>query len=52
MILGPTLGKAFRKMNSPSEFAKATIDTLGNPLTIKQMKAKDNELARILKGYD
>lgn len=49
-ILGPTLGKAFRKMNNPSEFAKATIDTLGNPLTIEQMKSKDNTLGRILRN--
>ena len=48
-ILGPTLGKAFRKMDSPSEFAKATIDSLGNPLTIEEMKKKDNELGKILR---
>jgi SPP1 gp7 family putative phage head morphogenesis protein len=49
-ILGPTLGKAFRKMDNPSEFANATIDTLGNPLTIKEMIKKDNELGRILRS--
>lgn len=49
-ILGPTLGKAFRKMDNPSEFADATIDTLGNPLTIKEMITKDNELGRILRS--
>ena len=49
-ILGPTLGKAFRKMDNPSEFAKATIDSLGNPLTIEEMKAKDNQLGRILRS--
>jgi len=48
-ILGPTLGKAFRKMNNPSEFADATIDTLGNPLSISDMKKKDNELGAILR---
>jgi len=49
-ILGPSLGKAFRKMNNPSEFADATIDSLGNPLTIAEMKKKDNELGRILRS--
>ena len=48
-ILGPTMGKAFRKMNNPSEFADATIDSLGNPLTIKEMQKKDNELGAILR---
>lgn len=48
-ILGPTLGKAFRKMDSPAEFADATIDSLGNPLTIKEMIKKDNELGAILR---
>lgn len=47
-ILGPTLGKAFRKLDNPSEFAKFTIDSLGQPLTIKQMKERDNKLSRIL----
>lgn len=49
-ILGSTLGKAFRKMDNPSEFANATIDTLGNPLTIAEMKKRDNELGRILRS--
>ena len=49
-VLGNTLGKAFRKMDSPAEFANATIDTLGNPLTISEMKKKDNELGRILRS--
>jgi hypothetical protein len=49
-VLGNTLGKAFRKMDSPTEFANATIDTLGNPLTISEMKKKDNELGRILRS--
>lgn len=48
-ILGPTMGKAFRKMNNPAEFADATIDSLGNPLTIAEMKKKDNELGAILR---
>lgn len=51
-ILGPTLGKAFRKMGSPDDFAKATVDTLGNPLTITEMKQKDNELSRILRAQE
>lgn len=51
-ILGPTLGKAFREMDSPSEFAKATIDTLGNPLTIEQMREKDGKLGDILKRIE
>ena len=49
-ILGPTLGKAFRKMDNPAQFAKATLDDQFNPLTIKQMKAKNNELGRILRS--
>lgn len=49
-ILGPTLGKAFRKLDNPEEFAKLTIDTLGNPLSIKDMKKRDNALAEILRG--
>ncbi len=39
-ILGPSLGRAFRKMDNPTEFANATIDSLGNPLTIAEMKRK------------
>lgn len=50
LVLGPTLGKAFRKMDNPDKFAKLTIDSLNNPLTITQMKQKDNELARILRA--
>ena len=49
-ILGPTLGKAFRKMDNPEQFAAAQIDSLGRPLSITQMRQKDNELARILNG--
>jgi len=47
-ILGPTMGMAFRKLNNPSEFAKLTIDDLGNPLTITELKSRDNALSRIL----
>jgi len=50
-VLGPTLGKAFRKMN-PDDFAKQTIDSLNNPMTITEMKARDNELGRILRKQD
>jgi SPP1 gp7 family putative phage head morphogenesis protein len=49
-ILGPTLGKAFRKMDNPAEFANATIDSLGNPLTLAEMKKKDNKLGSILRA--
>ena len=50
-ILGPSLGKAFRKMDNPDEFAKQTINqaTL-KPLTLEQMKKNDNQLGRILKA--
>lgn len=47
-ILGPTLGKAFRKMDDPALFAKQTIDSTYNPISIKDLKKKDNELARVL----
>lgn len=49
-VLGSTLGKAFRKMDNPEDFAKATIDRLGNPLTITQMKQRDNQLGRLLRS--
>ena len=49
-VLGPTLGRAFRKINNPPEFAKATIDRLGNPLTISEMKQRDNRLGEILRN--
>lgn len=48
-VLGPTLGRAFRKM-SPEDFAKQTIDSLNNPMTITEMKRRDNELGRILRA--
>jgi SPP1 gp7 family putative phage head morphogenesis protein len=48
-ILGPTLGNAFRKLDNPDKFAKLTVDSLGNPLTITELKKRDNELSRILK---
>ena len=51
LILGPSLGKAFRKMDNPDTFAKQTINqsTL-EPLTLEQMKKKDNQLGRILRA--
>ncbi len=48
-VLGRTLGKAFRKLDNPKAFAKATIDSLGNPLTIKEMKEEKNKLGAILR---
>ena len=50
-VLGPSLGKAFRKIDNPDAFAKQTINqaTL-EPLTLEQMKKKDNQLGRILKA--
>lgn len=47
--IGPTLGKALRKMNA-TEFAKMTGDSMNRPLTIKQMREKNNELGRILRA--
>ncbi len=48
-ILGSTMGRAFRNLNDPDAFAKLTIDSLGNPYTIAQMRASDNALGKILK---
>lgn len=52
-ILGPSLGEAFRKMDNPDVFAKQTINqaTL-EPLTLKQMKKKDNQLGKILRAQE
>lgn len=47
--IGPTLGRALRKMDA-KEFAKMTGDSMNRPLTIKQMKEKNNELGRILRA--
>lgn len=47
-ILGSTLGPALSKMDADT-FAKSLIDSTFNPLSIKDMKSKSNELARILK---
>ena len=49
--IGPSLGKALRKMNA-TEFAKQTGDSMNNALTIKQMKEKNNTLGRILRAQD
>ncbi len=49
--IGPTLGKALRQM-SPEEFAKQTGDSMNNPLTIKQMKQKNNTLGRLLRAQN
>lgn len=54
-ILGPTLGKAFRKgladgTMTPESFAKATVDSLYQPLTIKQMSERNNRLGELLRG--
>ncbi len=50
-ILGPTLGKALSKMDADT-FAKSLIDSTFEPLTIEEMKKKDNQLGRILKEMD
>ena len=47
--IGPTLGKALRQMNA-KEFAKQTGDSMNNPLTITEMKKRNNELGRILRS--
>ena len=56
-ILGPTLGKAFRKGLSdgtltPDDFAKLTVDSLFQPLTIKQMSERNNRLGTILRNQN
>lgn len=48
-VLGPTMGKAFRKLNNTEEFAKMTLDRNNDPLTIAEMKQKNNTLGRILR---
>lgn len=50
-ILGPTMGKAFRNSGLTTEqFRKATVDRLGNPLTIEEMRRRDNDLGEYLRG--
>ena len=53
-LLGsPTLGKAFRKMNKNGDidiFRKQLIDSSYQPISISELKKKDNELGRILKA--
>jgi len=51
VAIGPTLGKALRQMDA-AKFAKMTGDSMNNPLTIKQMKQKNNELGRILRAQN
>ncbi len=53
-ILGATLGKAFRKglkdgTLTPESFAKLTVDSLYQPLTLKQMSERNNALGEILR---
>ena len=56
LVLGPTLGKAFRKgikegTLTPESFAKLTIDEKNlKPLTLRELEAKDNELSRLIKS--
>ncbi len=56
LVLGPTLGKAFRKgikegSLTPESFAKLTIDEKNlKPLTLRELEAKDNELSRLIKS--
>ena len=56
LVLGPTLGKAFRKgikegSLTPESFAKMTIDEKNlKPLSLKEMERKDNELGRLIKS--
>ncbi len=51
-VLGPTLGKAFRKLDDPDAFARQTINQATfEPLTIKEMERKNNELGKILQKY-
>lgn len=49
-ILGPTMGKAFRKLDNPKQFAQLTLDNDHNPLTIAQMKERNNALGEILRA--
>lgn len=54
-ILGVSLGKAFRKglkdgSLTPDSFAKLTVDSLYQPLTLKQMSERNNALGRILRN--
>ena len=53
-ILGVSLGKAFRKglkdgTLTPESFAKLTVDSLYQPLTLKQMSERNNALGEILR---
>ena len=47
--LGKTKGLIFRNAGlSPEEFRKITVDDLGRPLTIDEMKAADKRVASYL----
>ena len=49
--IGPTLGKALRKMDA-KQFAKMTGDSMNRPLTLTQMRAKNNTLGLILQKIE
>lgn len=54
LILGRSLGKAFRAgikdgTLTPESFARLTVDNLYQPLTIEQMREKNNKLGEILR---
>jgi SPP1 gp7 family putative phage head morphogenesis protein len=51
-LKSPTLGEAFRKLDNPTEFAESTVNSLGQPLTIKEMREADNALGDILKDME
>ena len=51
-LKSPTLGKAFRKLDNPTEFAKSMTDSFGDPLTIKEMRSADNALGDILRDME
>jgi len=48
-VLGSTLGKAMRKLDNPSQFAKLLLDNQNRPLTIKELTQQNNALGRILR---
>ena len=52
LILGPTLGKAFREMDNPDKFAKQMIDSTYQPMSIKELKESNKELGKILRAQD
>lgn len=49
--LGPTRGKIFRNAGmTDEEFRRASVDGMGNPLTLKQMAEADKKVADYLYG--